>query len=67
MASSGDLKLTCFPANIDITFVGLQQPKQDIHQGGFPGAILTEDGVNLARFYFKIDLIIGENARESSL
>ena len=62
MASRGDRKLTCLPANTNLTLVRLQEPEQDIHQGGFSSAILSENSVDFTRFHFKIDMIIGDDA-----
>ena len=33
----------------DLALVGLDQPVQDVHQGGLAGAVLAEQGVDLAR------------------
>ena len=64
MASRGDLNWTLLTTNIDLTLVGLVQPEQDIHQGGFAGAVLPEDGVDLACFYLKIYGIIRDDPGE---
>jgi hypothetical protein len=51
--------------DIDLSFVGLIFPEEDFHQGGFPGTILTQDGVNLTRLDFEINTVVGNNSRES--
>jgi hypothetical protein len=45
--------------------VGLVQPVQDFHQGAFAGSILAQQGVNLAGFHLKIDVIVGQHAGET--
>ncbi len=53
------------PVNVDPAFVGLEQPEQDLHQGGLAGAVLPQDGVDLARTNLEVDVIIGDDPGES--
>jgi hypothetical protein len=48
----------------DLAFIRLVQAIQDVHQGGFARAILSEQGVDLAMFQRQVDVIIGEHARK---
>ncbi len=53
------------PVNVDLAFVGLEQPEQDLHQGGLAGAVLTQDGVDLTGSDLKVDVVIGDDPGES--
>src|SRR5260370_35653443 len=45
----------------NFTTIGVNQPIQDIHQGGFASAILANQRVNLAFTHFEIDMIVSNN------
>ena len=48
-----------------LALIGGVQAEKDVHEGGFPRAILTEQCVNLARLYEQIDTVIGHHTGES--
>lgn len=50
---------------VNFSFVRLVLAEEDFHEGGFSGAILPQDRVNLTRFYLEIDPIIGHDPWES--
>src|SRR5262249_54007659 len=52
------------PLPEDMPRVGLQQPIEHLDQGRLPGAVLTEQGMNLTRTHRKIDLIICDQGPE---
>jgi len=52
------------PIQENLSLVGPQNPGEDVHEGGFAGAVLADDGVNLAASNLKIDTVVGENAGE---
>jgi hypothetical protein len=58
-------EINWFPGNINFPFVGLVFSEEDFHQGRFSSTILAEDGVNLAGFYFEVNMVIGNNTGES--
>ena len=46
----------------DLTGIGLVNPGEDVHQGGFAGAVFAEQCMNLAAQHFEIDRLIGDDA-----
>jgi len=52
------------PLPEDMPRVGLQQPIEHLDQGRLPGAVLTEQGLNLTRTHSKIDPIIRDQSPE---
>ena len=48
----------------DLALVGRVQPVEDVHQRRLAGAVLAEQGVNLAVPQIEIDVVVGEHARE---
>ena len=48
MASDGPVRLTSLAVEQDLALVGRGQPVEDVHQGGLAGAVLAEQGVDLA-------------------
>ena len=48
IASAGPLIVTGLAVQQDLALVRRGQPVQDVHQGGLAGAVLAEQGVDLA-------------------
>jgi len=48
----------------DLALVRLHQPVKDVHQGRLAGAVLTEQGSDLAGLDGQVDVIIGDQAAE---
>ena len=46
----------------DVTLVGLVQARQDGHQGGLAGAVLTQEAQHLARHRRERDVVVGDDA-----
>jgi len=49
----------------DLAFVWLQQAEEDVHQRRLAGAVLADDGVDLAAPDGKIDVFIGDEGAET--
>ncbi len=47
----------------DLALVRRGQPVQDVHQGGLAGAVLAEQGVDLAGPDLEADAVVGDDAR----
>ncbi len=50
----------------DLPFIRVIHAIQDLHQRAFSRAVLTQQGMDLARLHIKIDVIIGKHTREIS-
>ena len=50
----------------DLPVVGLVEPVEDAHQGALAGAVLAEQGVDLARGQREVDAVVGDDARETA-
>ena len=48
----------------DLALIGCGEPVEDVHQRRLAGAVLAEQGVDLARADVEIDLVIGDDARD---
>ena len=48
----------------DLARVGMQQPEQDIHERGLPGAVLAEKAVDLALLQGEVHAIVGHQRPE---
>ncbi len=44
--------------------VGLDQPVEDVHERALAGAVLAEEGMDLAGPDIEVDVVVGEHARE---
>ncbi len=55
----GILDLDLFTVEENLAFIRIVQPVDDIHQGRFTGAVLTQKGVNFALFEAKRNVIVG--------
>ena len=50
----------------DLALVGRGQPVEDVHQGRLAGAVLAEQGVDLAGPDVEVDVVVGDDARDSA-
>jgi hypothetical protein len=48
----------------DATLVGAQQAEQHVHQGGLAGAVLAQQGVDLAGLDHQVDAVVGGEGPE---
>ncbi len=53
-----------FAIEEDFAFIGLVQAVKDLHQRAFTRAIFAQQGMDLPCFHIKIDVVVGQNARE---
>jgi hypothetical protein len=51
-----------FAIQPDFALVGMLDAEQDLHQGGFAGAVLADHGMHLAGIDREVDAIIGDDA-----
>ena len=63
MASAGPVIVDRLAVEQDLALVGHGQPVEDVHQGRLAGAVLAEQGVDLAGTQVEIDRVVGEHAR----
>ncbi len=49
----------------DLTFVGGQQPEEDVHQGGFSRAVLPEQAMDAPRNDIDTDVVVGREGTET--
>ena len=49
----------------DLALVRLQQPVQDVHQRRLAGAVLAEQGVDLAWLDGQVDVVVGDQVTEA--
>ena len=59
----GPVMSTALAVEQDLALVGHGQPVEDVHQGRLAGAVLAEQGVDLARAEVEVDRVVGEDAR----
>ena len=52
-----------FPVDKNLALIGYGQSVQDVHEGGLAGAVLSEQGVDLARPQIEVDVVVGHDAR----
>jgi hypothetical protein len=50
--------------NANRSFVRPVTTREDTHQGRLSGSILAKEGMDFSGFYFKIDIVIGQDAGE---
>ena len=65
MASPGPLDLQRLAVDQDLALVRLEQPVEHVHQGGLAGAVLAEQGVDLARLDRQVDVVVGDQVTEA--
>ena len=63
IASDGPAMWTGFAVEQDLALVGRGQPVEDVHERGLAGAVLAEQGVDLARADVEVDVVVGDHAR----
>ena len=51
------------PVEEDLPGIGLVQPVEDVHQRALPGAVLAEQGMDLAGREVEVDAVVGDDAR----
>ena len=61
IAGSGNVNMLAIDENF--TAVRVDQAVEDVHQGGFAGAVFSNQGVNLSLTNRQVDLIVGNYAR----
>ena len=64
MASRGEPKRDRLAVEQDLAGVGPVQPGQDVHQRALAGAVLAEQGVDLAGAQVEVDVVVGERRPE---
>ena len=52
------------PVDEDLPGIGLVQPVEDVHQRALPGAVLAEEGMDLAGREGEVDAVVGDDAGE---
>ena len=65
IASRGEPNATGAPVDEDLALVGPVEPGEDVHQGALAGAVLAEQRVDLAGPQVEVDVVVGEDARET--
>ena len=50
----------------DLALVRVVEPVEDVHQGRLAGAVLAEQRVDLALAEVEVDVVVGDDARESA-
>ncbi len=61
MASEGPAIWISLAVHQDPAFVRARQPVQDVHQGGLAGAVLAQQGVDLAPTHVEVDVVVGHH------
>ena len=65
MASRGLRIVHRLAVDEDLALVRLEQPVEDVHQGRLAGAVLAEQGVDLARLDGQVDVVVGDQVTEA--
>ena len=63
MASDGPVSVTSLPSSRILPSSGRGQPVEDVHERGLAGAVLAEQGVDLAGPDLEVDVVVGDDAR----
>lgn len=58
----GGVDFTLLAKDADRPFIGLGQPVQNIHNGGFAGAIFPDEAVDFRFLYGDVYMVIGQHA-----
>ena len=66
MASVGPLICDGSPSSRISPSSGVRQPVEDVHQRRLAGAVLAEQGMDLARAGLEVDVVVGDDARDSA-
>jgi hypothetical protein len=59
---AGSIDANLLPIDENFPAIRVNQPIEDIHKSGFPGAIFTHEGVNFASAHLQVDVIIRYDA-----
>ena len=62
---AGGVDVDWLAADDDLALIRLVEAVQDVHQGGFAGAILPQQGMDLALLEGQVDMIIGQHTGET--
>ena len=65
MASRGPADLHRLAVDEDLALVRLEQAVEDVHQGRLAGAVLAEQGVDLAGLDGQVDVVVGDQVTEA--
>ena len=65
MASRGEPNWTGLPSTAIVALVGPVEPGEDVHERALAGAVLAQQGVDLARPQLEVDVVVGQDAREA--
>ena len=65
IASRGDRNATGRAVDADLALVRPVQAGEDVHQRALAGAVLAEQGVDLAGAQLEVDVVVGDDAREA--
>ena len=65
LASFGSLMDTTCPSFFDDALLGLVQTEEHAHERGFACAVFAQQGVDLALFELKRNVVVGDNTGES--
>ena len=65
IASRGDPNVTGRAVEPDLPGVRPVQAGEDVHERALAGAVLAEQGVDLARSQVEVDVVVGDDAREA--
>ena len=55
------LQLDFLAADVDLAFVRLHEPVDDLHQRGLARAVFAQDGMDLAGAHLKVDRVVGDD------
>ena len=63
MASVGSCDVDDLAIEQDLALIGPGQAVEDVHERGLAGAVLAQQGVDLARLDVEVDAVVGHDAR----
>ena len=66
MASAGPVIVDGLAVEQDLALVRRRQPVEDVHQRRLAGAVLAEQGMDLAGPDVEVDPVVGDDARDSA-
>ena len=64
IALAGPVIRTDLAVDEHLALVGLDQPVEDVHERALAGAVLAEEGMDLAGPDVEVDVVVGEDAGE---
>ena len=65
IASRGERKSTGLAEEPDLAGVGAVEPVEHVHERALAGAVLAEQGVDLAEAEVEVDAVVGDDAGEA--